>query len=70
MANHLFLFGGGPPFTETFIRLFKKVMKNETRVVLVIDRPGIDQYKTNYVEALNSVGVDCTFLTLPSKKSV
>lgn len=70
MANHLFLFGGGPPFTETFIRLFKKVMKNETCVVLVIDRPGINQYKMNYVEGLNSVGVECRFLTLPSLQNV
>ncbi|MFS0785009.1 Type 1 glutamine amidotransferase-like domain-containing protein [Shouchella sp. 1P09AA] len=45
-------------------------MKNKACVVLVIDRPGIDQYETKYVERLNSVGIDCTFLALPSKQNV
>ncbi|RQW22411.1 peptidase S51 dipeptidase E [Bacillus sp. C1-1] len=66
MSTHLFLFGSGPPFTETLGKRFVEVMRKKTCIILVIDRPGIEDYRKTYEGSLKSLGVRCLFRPLPA----
>lgn len=69
MDKHLFLFGGGPPFTTNMAKNFEeKVITNNGPVsVLFVERDGWEEYMPNYTNALIDLGIsDFFILPLPS----
>jgi len=69
MNKHLFLFGGGPPFTKNMAREFvqETLKKNSPISLLVVERVGWEQYIPNYTSGLKELGVeDIHILPLPS----
>lgn len=69
MEKHLFLFGGGPPFTANMTKLFVNIAntRNASVAILVVERDGWEQYMPKYTKALESLGLyEFTYLPLPS----
>ncbi|NDI35567.1 Type 1 glutamine amidotransferase-like domain-containing protein [Chengkuizengella sediminis] len=69
MNKHLFLFGGGPPFTKKMAKKFvqETSKKNSPISFLVVERVGWKQYIPNYTSSLKELGVeDIQILPLPS----
>ncbi|MDP5274110.1 Type 1 glutamine amidotransferase-like domain-containing protein [Chengkuizengella axinellae] len=69
MDKHLFLFGGGPPFTKRMARKFvQETTKKDAPIsLLVVEREGWEQYITNYTDSLFQLGVkDIQIAPLPS----
>ncbi|MDY0407738.1 Type 1 glutamine amidotransferase-like domain-containing protein [Virgibacillus soli] len=52
MNRHIFLFGGGPPFTPKMARLFKNFTNNGPIAILYVDRVGVEQYIPIYQQGL------------------
>ncbi|UHA72727.1 Type 1 glutamine amidotransferase-like domain-containing protein [Paenibacillus sp. 481] len=68
MDTHLFLFGGGPPFTSHMARRFVEAAQTEGPVsILCVDRSGWEEYMPRYTQALRDLGVSkFYFLPLPT----
>ncbi|MFE7062923.1 Type 1 glutamine amidotransferase-like domain-containing protein [Sutcliffiella sp. NPDC057660] len=69
MNRHLFLFGGGPPFTAEMARRFaSKAMVAGTPVsILFVEREGWEEYMPWYTQGLEQFGVrEFKYLPLPS----
>ncbi|QKS73008.1 Type 1 glutamine amidotransferase-like domain-containing protein [Paenalkalicoccus suaedae] len=66
--KHLFLFGGGPPFTHKLAQLFTKVRKSESPVIfLVLEREVWADFIPYYADLLKANRVqECRFLPLPT----
>lgn len=69
MDKHLFLFGGGPPFTPKIAKLFaKQASKTNAPVsILCLERDGWEQYMPRYKQALINAGLnEFNYVPLPS----
>lgn len=69
MDKHLFLFGGGPPFTLNMTKQFviKASTTNAPVSILFIERDGWEQYMPKYTQALEELGLnEFYYLPLPS----
>ena len=69
MDQHLFLFGGGPPFTAEMAERFSDLCKESTAPVAIVcvDQGSWEQYMPSYTEALEKSDVrDFHFLPLPT----
>jgi cyanophycinase len=69
MNQHVFLFGGGPPFTEKMAKKYVSLLpkKNGSIVLLVLEREGWEAYMPKYTTALSWLGVnEFIYLPLPS----
>lgn len=68
MGQHLFLFGGGPPFTIKLAQRFNNLIyKTGPISILVVERDGWEQYIPNYTRALEERGLQhFSFIPLPS----
>lgn len=69
MDKHLFLFGGGPPFTLNMAKKFvEKTSKTSAPVsILFVEREGWEAYMPQYTQALKDLGVnEFHYLPLPS----
>lgn len=69
MDKHLFLFGGGPPFTLNMAKRFvEKGLESKAPVsILFIERDGWEQYMPRYTQALVDLGFNnFNYLPLPS----
>ncbi|QJC50601.1 type 1 glutamine amidotransferase-like domain-containing protein [Paenibacillus albicereus] len=69
MDKHLFLFGGGPPFTPGLARRFVDLAGGaEAEIgILCLDRPGWRDYMPRYIEELEACGVTrFRYLPLPT----
>ncbi|WP_442600795.1 GNAT family N-acetyltransferase [Paenibacillus sp. KN14-4R] len=68
MNKHLFLIGGGPPFTPKLAGTFAELTsrRNAPVVVLIVWREGWEDYQSRYTEQLEKYGVEqFKFLPLP-----
>lgn len=69
MEKHLFLFGGGPPFTTNMAEHFVNIAKtrNAPVAILVVERDGWEQYMPKYTKELKNSGLNSfIYLPLPS----
>ncbi|MFZ3580178.1 Type 1 glutamine amidotransferase-like domain-containing protein [Virgibacillus sp. DJP39] len=69
MHKHLFLFGGGPPFTPKMASEFAKIAAEMKKpvAILFVERDGWEAYMPNYTNALREAGIDSFhILPLPS----
>ncbi|MBS4196829.1 Type 1 glutamine amidotransferase-like domain-containing protein [Lederbergia citri] len=69
MDKHLFLFGGGPPFTLNMAKLFvrKTSHSKEPISILFVERDGWEEYMPVYTQALEDLGInDFHYLPLPN----
>ncbi|CAM4002144.1 Type 1 glutamine amidotransferase-like domain-containing protein [Lederbergia lenta] len=69
MDKHLFLFGGGPPFTLNMAKQFVKLSlkMNGPVSILFVERDGWEQYMPRYTQALVDLGLnEFHYLPLPS----
>lgn len=69
MSSHLFLFGGGPPFTKTMAKKFVQLasMKVKPVSIIFVERDGWEEYMPRYTEALQNEGAnDFRYIPLPS----
>lgn len=69
MDKHLFLFGGGPPFSSNMAKTFVKEVSRENMPVsiLFIERDGWEQYIPKYTQELEKLGINkFNYLPLPS----
>lgn len=59
METHLFLFGGGPPFSTGLAARFAELAGGAGSLVtiLCVDRPGWEEYMPHYTKALEERGV-------------
>lgn len=66
MDRHLFLFGGGPPFTASQAKLFAKIssQSNDPVSILFVEREGWEEYMPVYTRELEKLGIH-NFLYLP-----
>ena len=64
--RHLFLFGGGPPFTQKLGRIFAEMSLNGRGkvAILFLERDGWEAYMKNYTEVLEENGIK-EFVHLP-----
>ncbi|MED5102597.1 Type 1 glutamine amidotransferase-like domain-containing protein [Niallia circulans] len=69
MDRHLFLFGGGPPFTYKMARKFSELVSVRTGKIslLIIDRPNWKEYMPKYTKILVENGItEFQFIPLPT----
>ncbi|MET3695893.1 cyanophycinase [Bacillus oleivorans] len=69
MDRHLYLFGGGPPFTKNMAKQFTQISLklNQPVSILFVERDGWEQYMPKYTQALEELGLnDFYFLPLPT----
>ncbi|KGA96151.1 hypothetical protein AJ85_18670 [Alkalihalobacillus alcalophilus ATCC 27647 = CGMCC 1.3604] len=69
MEKHLFLFGGGPPFTTKMAKRFVDMMaiENPKIVILCLDRDGWQEYMPKYKSAfLQHADVEFDYIPLPT----
>src|SRR5690606_1206021 len=69
MDKHLFLFGGGPPFTENMAKLFvnKTTHFKGSVSILFVERDGWEDYMPVYTQELEKWGIhNFHYLPLPS----
>lgn len=68
MDKHLFLFGGGPPFTPNMVKRFLAAKKSSEPVaILFVERDGWEEYMSNYTNELIDFGLkDFHVIPLPS----
>lgn len=69
MNKHLFLFGGGPPFTPNMAKKFAAIAlkTNKPIAILFVERDGWEEYMSNYTGELRGLGlIDFHILPLPS----
>lgn len=64
METHLFLFGGGPPFTGKLARQFCEKALRPSCTILVMPRPGWENYQSVYADKLAEYGLKCAFIPL------
>lgn len=66
MHTHLFLFGGGPPFTPNLRKRFAALTNDGPVAILYVPRPGKDwtSYASIYTEPLEEDGI-LSFVHLP-----
>lgn len=66
MDKHLFLFGGGPPFTLNMAKRFVEITSQKSAPVsiLVVEREGWEEYMPRYTQALKDLGLN-EFFYLP-----
>ncbi|GAF12989.1 hypothetical protein JCM19045_2206 [Bacillus sp. JCM 19045] len=64
METHLFLFGGGPPFTGKLARQFCEKALRQSCTILVMPRPGWENYQSVYADKLAEYGLKCAFIPL------
>ncbi|MFS0821882.1 Type 1 glutamine amidotransferase-like domain-containing protein [Bacillus sp. 1P02SD] len=68
--THLFLFGGGPPFTDKLGERFARFAGNKTAgvAILFLERPGWQEYMPSYTKVLEGNGVhDFYYFALSEK---
>ncbi|RFB13487.1 peptidase S51 dipeptidase E [Bacillus sp. HNG] len=68
--THLFLFGGGPPFTDKLGEQFANLSGNQTAkiAILYLERPGWQEYMPSYTKVLEENGVrDFYYFALSEK---
>ena len=60
MDTHLFLFGGGPPFTNKMAKLFVEKLKDKSDPIsiLFVDREGWEDYMPKYTSALEEYNMN------------
>ncbi|TCJ01696.1 Type 1 glutamine amidotransferase-like domain-containing protein [Cytobacillus praedii] len=60
MDTHLFLFGGGPPFTNKMAKLFVEKLKDKSVPIsiLFVDREGWEDYMPKYTSALEEYNMN------------
>lgn len=68
MDQHLFLFGGGPPFTLQHAKKFINLTKsNHPIIILFVEKAGWQQYMPKYIQMLRDLGAKSfEYLPLPS----
>jgi cyanophycinase len=69
MSKHLFLFGGGPPFTKGLAKKFVSLTAGNKGPVsiLIVERYGWESYMPLYTQKLRNLGIDeYVYLPLPS----
>ncbi|WP_404450596.1 Type 1 glutamine amidotransferase-like domain-containing protein [Virgibacillus necropolis] len=68
MDKHLFLFGGGPPFTSDMANRFVAMTTtNEPISILFVERDGWEEYMSKYTDELRDLGLnEFHILPLPS----
>jgi len=68
MKQHLFLFGGGPPFTLQHAKKFIHLLKSDHPIsILLVEKTGWQQYMPAYTQMLKDLGAaSFNYLPLPS----
>ncbi|WP_312094302.1 Type 1 glutamine amidotransferase-like domain-containing protein [Niallia sp.] len=69
MDRHLFLFGGGPPFTSTMAREFSQLatVRKGKVSLLILDRTNWKEYMTKYTNLLKEFGfTEFQYIPLPT----